>query len=86
MSEPTKLKPVERPVDEDVVKTLEFLLGEAKQGNVISLAGVAVLVNHEHEQFWVGKCLLSEVMYALDCWKFRRLQQTLEESETVLHR
>ena len=86
MNKPTKLKPVERPVDEDVVKVLEFLLDGAKQGNVIALAGVAVMVNHEHDQFYIGKVPLSQVMYALDCWKFRRLQQTMEEADSVLKR
>ena len=68
------------------MKVIEHLLEEAKQGNIICLAGVAVMVNYEHEQFYIGKVELSRVMYALECWKFRRLQQTMEEADAALVR
>lgn len=76
---PTPIRPVERPVDPDLVALLEKLLEQVKSGEIVALAGVSVLVNREHQTWWQGKCHLSEIIYTMECWKHRQLRAAVRD-------
>lgn len=80
----TKLTPVENAPSEEVVELLTRLLQAAVAGEITAVAGIAVYRgDQDNETYWRGKSVrLSEILYMLDCFKWRQIQRALNTKDS----
>lgn len=57
MTDVTPIRPTEPVVDHSIVNLLTDMLEQAKQGEIIAIAGVVKLTGREFEEFWSRSAL-----------------------------